>query len=236
MPKQTVLGRATQLARADVSTLLAQAEDPRKMADQLIREYARTIAQAEEAVAATIGGLRLMEQDRREDVDSAREWGQKALAASRKADELRAGGAGPDADRFDTLARVALGRQLQAEQEARTAEPAIASQQVAVDKLRSGLDRMRAKLTRLTSERDALAGRARSAPTRNRMTDAVRTIDVLDPATELGRFDDKVRREEARAVGGQELPASTLDAEFEQVESLGNDAEVEARLAALKSG
>ncbi|MEU5717835.1 PspA/IM30 family protein [Streptomyces sp. NPDC020403] len=236
MPKQTVLGRATQLARADVSALLAQAEDPRKMADQLIREYAGTIAHAEEAVSATMGGLRQMEQDRREDVDSAREWGQKALAASRKADELRAEGAGPDADRFDTLARVALGRQLQAEQEARTAEPAIASQQVAVEKLRSGLDRMRAKLTRLTSERDALAARATSAPTRNVMTDAVRTIGLLDPATELGRFEDKMRREEARAVGGRELPASTLDAEFEQVESLGNDAEVEARLAALKSG
>jgi phage shock protein A len=57
----------------------------------------------------------------------------------------------------------------------------------------------------------------------------------MDPTSELGRFEDKVRREEARAVGAQELAASSLDAQFEQLDSLGDSAEVEARLAALKS-
>ncbi|MFD4899445.1 PspA/IM30 family protein [Streptomyces sp. NPDC058411] len=235
MTKQTVLGRVTQLARANINALIDQAEDPQKMLDQLIRDYTANIAEAEQAVAATIGNLRLMEEDHREDVDAADEWGRKALAASRKADELRAGGAGAEADTFDNLAKVALGRQLQSEQEARTAEPTIASQTVVVDKLKSGLDQMKNKLTQLKSKRDELVARAASAQAQNRMMDAVKSIDVMDPTSELGRFEDKVRREEARAVGKQELAASSLDSQFEQLDSLGESAEIEARLAALKS-
>ncbi|MER5985011.1 PspA/IM30 family protein [Streptomyces sp. NPDC001787] len=235
MTKQTILGRVTQLAKANINALIDQAEDPQKMLDQLIRDYTNNIAEAEQAVATTIGNLRLMEQDHREDVDAAAEWGGKALAASRKADELRAAGSAADADKFDNLAKVALGRQLRAEQEAKTTEPAIASQTEVVDKLKTGLDRMRNKLTELMSKRDELVARAKSAQAQNQMMDAVKNIDVLDPTSELSRFEDKVRREEAKALGKQELAASSLDAQFEQLDSLGESAEVQARLAALKT-
>ncbi|MEU3749412.1 MULTISPECIES: PspA/IM30 family protein [Streptomyces] len=234
MSKQTILGRVTQLAKANINALLDQAEDPQKMLDQLIRDYSSNISEAEEAVAATIGNLRLMEQDHQEDVEAAKEWGGKALTASRKGDELRAGGQAAEADRFDNLAKVALGRQLQSEKEARTAEPTIASQTEVVDKLRAGLDQMKAKLGELRAKRDELVARAKSAQAQNRMMDAVKSIDVLDPTSELSRFEDKVRREEAKAMGKQELAASSLDAQFEQLDALGDSAEIEARLAALK--
>jgi phage shock protein A len=175
-----------------------------------------------------------MEQDHEEDVEAAREWGTKALAASRKADELRGSGQPAEADRFDNLAKVALGRQLQAEQEAKTAEPTIASQTAVVDKLKSGLEQMKVKLGQLQAKRDELVARAKSAEAQNRMMDAVKSVDVLDPTSELHRFEDKVRREEARALGKQELAASSLDAQFEQLEGMGDAAEIEARFAALK--
>ncbi|GAA1352423.1 PspA/IM30 family protein [Streptomyces beijiangensis] len=234
--KQTIFGRVSQLAKANINSLLDQAEDPQKMIDQLIRDYTNNIAEAEQAVAATIGNLRLMEQDHTEDVEAAKEWGGKALASSKKADELRTGGSAADADKFDNLAKVALGRQLQSEKEARTAEPTIASQTDVVAKLKTGLDQMKVKLTELQGKRDELVARAKSAQAQNTMMDAVKNINVLDPTSELGRFEDKVRREEAKAMGKQELAASSLDSQFEQLDSLGDGAEVEARLAALKSG
>ncbi|MFC8273374.1 PspA/IM30 family protein [Streptomyces sp. NPDC057271] len=234
MTKQTVLGRVTQLAKANINALLDQAEDPQKMLDQLIRDYSNNITEAEEAVAATIGNLRLMEQDHQEDMAAAKEWGGKARAASRKGDELRAAGQTAEADRFDNLAKVALERQLQSEKEAKTAEPTIAAQTEVVGKLKDGLDRMKAKLGELRAKRDELVARATSAQAQNRMMDAVKNIDVLDPTSELSRFEDKVRREEARAMGKQELAASSLDAQFEQLDTLGDSAEIEARLAALK--
>lgn len=234
MTKQTILGRVAQLAKANINALLDQAEDPQKMIDQLIREYTSNIREAEDAVGGTIGNLRLMEQDHAEDIAAAAEWGGKAVAASRKADELRATGGVVEADRFDGLAKVALGRQLQSEQEAAGAEPVIAAQTEVVDKLRTGLDQMKERLRQLQGKRDELVARSRTAHAQNTMVDAVRSVNVLDPTSELGRFEDKVRREEARAQGREELAASSLDAQFESLDTLADSAEVAARLARLK--
>ena len=45
----------------------------------------------------------------------------------------------------------------------------------------------------------------------------------------------KVRREEARVIGQQELAASSLDAQFNTLDQMERDTELDARLAALKA-
>jgi phage shock protein A len=236
MAKQSILGRIAQMAKANINALLDSAEDPQLMLDQMVRDYTNSIAEAESAVAQTIGNLRLLEQDYKEDVDAAGDWGRKALAASAKADELRGGGNTVDADKFDNLAKVALGKQMGSEKEARDAEPTIASQTEVVAKLKLGLEAMRGKLGELKSKRDELVARSKTADAQRQVADAVKSIDLLDPTSEIGRFEEKVRREEAKVLGQQELMASSLDAQFESLEDLDKQTEVEARLAALKLG
>lgn len=236
MTKQSIFGRIAQLAKANINALLDAAEDPEKMLDQMVRDYTASIQEAEAAIAQTIGNLRLLEQDHAEDVAAAQDWGRKAVAASAKADELRGAGNAADADKFDNLAKVAIGKQLQAESEAKTAEPTIASQTEIVDKLKSGLEAMKGKLDQLRSQRDQLIARAKIADAQNQVIDAVKSVDIMDPSSELGRFEEKIRREEAKVLGRQELAASSLDAQFEALEDVGVQSEVEARLAALKSG
>src|SRR5690625_4434310 len=126
--KQSTLGRIAQLTRANINALLDRAEDPQKMLDQLVRDYTNSIVEAEEAVAVTIGNLRLAEQDHAADLEEARDWGNKALAASNKAEELRSAGNASEAQRFDDLAKIALTKQINAEQSAKDAEPMIAGQ------------------------------------------------------------------------------------------------------------
>jgi len=236
MSKQSILGRIGQLVRANINALIDSAEDPQLMLDQLVRDYTNSIAEAESAIAETIGNLRLMEQDYKEDVDAAADWGRKALAASAKGDELRTAGNVTDADKFDNLAKIALGKQVSAENEAKNAEPVITSQTQVVDQLKKGLDGMRGKLSELTAKRDELVARSKTADAQQQVQEAVKSIDLLDPTSEISRFEDKIRREEAKVLGAQELAASTLDAQFESLEDLDKQAEVDARLAALKAG
>jgi phage shock protein A len=236
MAKQSILGRITQLLKANINSLIDQAEDPQLMLDQLVRDFTNSIAEAESAVAQTIGNLRLIEQDHAEDLEAAADWGRKALAASTKGDQLRAAGNTVDADKFDNLAKIAIGKQVSFENEAKAAEPTIASQTVTVDALKKGLDGMHAKLEQLISKRDELVARAKTADAQGQVLDAIKSIDLLDPTSELGRFEDKIRREEAKVAGQQELAASSLDAQFEGLEDLAEQAEVETRLAALKGG
>ncbi|WP_157244641.1 PspA/IM30 family protein [Nonomuraea typhae] len=236
MSKQSIFGRVAQLARANINALLDSAEDPQTMLDQMVRDYTDNIAEAERAIAQTIGTLRMVEADHQEDVRAAQEWGRKALAASQRADQLRASGQNAEADKFDDLAKVALGRQMGAEQEADAAEPGIASQREVVEKLKTGLQQMRNKLGELRGKRDELVARAKTAQAQSQVQDAVKSIDILDPTSEVSRFEEKIRREEAKVIGQQELAASSLDAQFESLDDLGAQAEIEARLAALKMG
>ena len=235
MVKQSIFGRIAQLAKANINALIDAAEDPQKMLDQMVRDYTNNIVEAEAAVAQTIGNLRLLEQDHAEDLRDADEWGSKALAASNKADEFRAAGDTANADKFDNLAKIALGKQMQAEREAKAAEPQIASQTQVVEQLKDGLTKMRAKLDELKSKRDELNARQKTAAAQSQVNDALKAFDVMDPTSEVSRFEEKVRREEARVQGQQELAASSLDAQFNDLEELGRQAELDARLAALKN-
>jgi phage shock protein A len=236
MTKQSIFGRISQLTRANINALIDSAEDPERMLDQMVRDYTNNISEAEDAVAQTIGNLRLLEQDMAEDQAAVQEWGNKALAASRKADEFRQQGDTANADKFDNLAKVALQRQLQYESEVKAAVPQIETQQQVVEKLKTGLQGMKQKLSELHAKRSELISRAKMAQAQTKVHEAVKSIDIMDPTSELGRFEEKIRREEAKVAGQAELAASSIDAQFESLDDMGAQTEIEARLAALKAG
>jgi phage shock protein A len=236
MGQQTILGRIAQLTKANIHALLDAAEDPEKMLDQMVRDYRNNIAEAEEAVAQTIGNLRLMEEDAKEASDAAAEWGSKAQAAVNKAKELKAGGNTTEAGTFENLARVALKKQIDFEEDAKDLQPTITQQNEVVGKLKAGLEGMRGKLDELESKRDELIARAKMAEAQAGVMDAVKEIDLTDPTSELSRFEEKVRREEAKVAGRAELASSRLDAQFEILEDEESNALVEARLAELTGG
>ncbi len=85
-------------------------------------------------------------------------------------------------------------------------------------------------------KRDTLVARSRSARAQAQLQDAVKAIDIMDPTSEVNRFEEKVRLEEARVQGHEEIAASSLDAQFASLEDADNKAEIENRLQALKAG
>jgi len=234
--KQSILGRISQLAKANINALIDRAEDPQKMLDQLVRDYTNNIAEAQQAVAQTIGNLRMAEQDYNADVAAVQDWGNKAQSASQLADQYRAKGDAANADKFDNLAKVALGKQIAAENDVKQAQPMIESQRVTVDKLKDGLAMMNEKLAELKSKRDELVARQKSAQAQQQVQSSLSSINVMDPSSEISRFEDSVRRQEAQAMGQAEIAASSFDAQFAQLTASNQDIEVEARLAALKGG
>ncbi len=235
MAQQSILGRMSQMARANINALLDGVEDPEKMLDQMIRDYINSISEAEEAVAQSIGNLRMMEEDSREAQRTAAEWGSKAAAAAAKAKEMRASDPA-EADRFENLARIALKRQITNEDQVNDMAPTIAQQTEVVEKLKGGLILMHQKLEELRTKRDELVGRAKVAEAQEKVYDAIKSVNITDPTSELSRFEDKIRREEAKVAGQAELAASSLDAQFESLDDVSDDLEVERRLAELNQG
>ncbi|MBW8171969.1 PspA/IM30 family protein [Ornithinimicrobium sp. Arc0846-15] len=233
--KQSILGRISQLAKANINSILDRAEDPEKMLDQLVRDYTNSIAEAEEAVAQTIANVRMSEADLRSDEEASAEWGSKALAASAKADQMRAAGDSAGADKFDNLAKLALGRQINHEEAVSQARPSIEQQNATVEQLKDGLVSMKSKLEDLKTRRSQLIARARSAEAQSKVQNAMSALDVMDPTSDLSRFEQRIKQEEALVQGRAEAQATTLEDQFAELEEVGHQSEIEARLAALKN-
>jgi phage shock protein A len=233
---ESILGRIGQLVRANVNSMLDSAEDPEKMLDQLLRDFTNNIAEAEDAVATTVGNLRLNEDDEKEAQSAVGEWGQKAAAASTRAEQLRAGGNAAEADRFDELAKLAIRRQLSFEEQVKTLTVQITQQTALTDQLKDGLNKMRVKREELVNKRDELVSRAKMAQAQTQVQQSLRSVSVMDPSSELNHFEEKIRRQEAQARGMAEVAASSLDNQFDALQGSEDDLEIESRLAALKAG
>lgn len=236
MSQQSIFARVTNLARANIHAMLDGAEDPEKMMDQMIRDYTSNIQEAEQAVAQTLGNLRMLEDDAKEIEQSVDEWGKKAAAAMTRSQQMAAEGRSEEATRFENLARVALSKQVELEQQLSDMRPNIETQSQVVENLRTGLERMKDRLAEIKRRRDELVARARVVEAQSQVNDALKAVDVHDPLSEVSRFEEKIRREEAKVRGQTELAASSLDAQFESLEALTAETEVEARLAALRGG
>lgn len=235
MTDSSILGRVNNLLRANINAAIDKAEDPAVMIDQVVRDFTAQIGEAETAVAQTIGSLRLAQEDLASAQNDVATWGQKAAAASAKADQLRTAGKTVDADKFDDLAKLGLARQIGAEGRVKDLTSAIDTQSAEVEQLKSGLAAMHSKLEDLKLQRNDLVARSQMANAQVGVQKALKAVSIGDPTSAMSHFADKIRREEAQAQGMAELAASSTDAQFA---ALGDDAtatEVEARLVALKS-
>lgn len=231
-----ILGRMGNILRANLNDMLDNAEDPEKMIDQLVRDYTNDIQEAEAAVAQTVGNLRLAEDDLRRDEGEVAEWGAKAAAAAQRASASAAAGNTADATRFDGLAKAALRQQISNENQVKSGRERVAQQTMITDQLKAALNGMRAKLEELQIKRDELVARAKMADAQRQVQESVASINSFDPTSELGRYEDKIRKDEAMARGMAEVGASSLDAQFAALDVDSEDAEIEVRLAALKGG
>jgi phage shock protein A len=236
MAQTTILGRIGSLLRANINSLIDGAEDPEKMLDQLVRDFTNNMSDAEDAVAQTIGNLRMVQQDAQEAHDAALDWGNKAAAASKKADELRAAGNASDADKFDSLAKLALGRQISFEAQGKTFDTQIEQQSALVDQLKDGLTKMAVRRDELVQKRDELVARAKMAKAQTQVQTTLKNVSVMDPTSELSQYEEKVRRQEAMAQGLTEVNANSVDEQFASLQGDEDAVEVDARLAALKAG
>jgi phage shock protein A len=235
MAQTTILGRVGQLLRANINAMLDGAEDPEKMLDQLVRDFTNNMSEAEDAVAQTIGNLRMVEDDAKEASAAEADWASKAAAASRKADELRAAGNVADADKFDNLAKLALSRQISFENQVKTFQTQIDQQTVLVDQLKDGLNKMRVRRDELVQKRDELVARAKMAKAQTQVQTTLKNVSVMDPTSELSQYEEKIRHQEALARGMAEVNANSIDEQFAALQGQEDSAEVEARLAALKA-
>ena len=213
-----MMDRVMRLVRANVNDLIDQAEDPEKMIDQILREMNESLVMARAQVASMIAQEKELELEVQETRKLAGEWGKKAERA------VQAG--------KDDLAREALRRKRDNEENSAIYAEQLGVQKQAVAKLKDQLRQLEAKYQTTLGSRDSLVARQRRARSQRQVAEAIVVFTPLDPSSELDRMERKIRSEEAHAMAALEVGEESFDSQFEALEA---ESDVEDELEALKA-
>jgi phage shock protein A len=158
-----------------------------------------------------------LELDAAETKNLAEEWGRKAERAVTASK--------------DDLAREALRRKRDNEENSAIYTEQLAVQRQAVAKLKDQLRQLEAKYQATLGARDTLIARQRRARAQRQVAEAIVVFTPLDPSSELDRMERKIRSEEAHAMAALEIGEDSFDAQFHALEG---ESDVEDELEALK--
>ncbi|MGH2461776.1 MAG: PspA/IM30 family protein [Chloroflexota bacterium] len=213
-----ILNRISTIAKSNINAMLDAAEDPAKMLDQLTRDMRDGIAQSRTEVAKMIADEKELQANAERSQQLADEWQKKAELAMQKGSE--------------DLAREALHRKVDFANNAKVYQDQWTAQHQAVEKAKSDLHELQEKYDGAVRNREALLARHRRAQAQTQVAKVSAAMNSFDPASQLGRMDERIRLEEARAQASTELSHDTTEDRFAQ---LSQDSAIEDELAKLKT-
>ena len=73
------------------------------------------------------------------------------------------------------------------------------------------------------------------AQAQSQVQESLKSVNVMDPTSEIARYEEGIRRQEALVRGRDEVAASSIDQQFASLDGEENSAEIDARLAELKT-
>ena len=214
-----ITDRISRIVRANVNDLIDRAENPEVMIDQIIRDMESGVDEARGQIATMIAQEKMLAGDLADAEKLANAWGEKAERA------VTAG--------KDDLAREALRRKRDGDQNAGLYAEQLEVQKHAVARLKEQLGQLESKYQHTLSQRDSLLARQKRARAQREVTEKISEFSPFDPTADLERMERKIRQNEAEAQAMLEMKDSSLDAQFDELEV---DDEIEAELAALKKG
>lgn len=213
-----ILDRVSTIARANVNAMLDQAENPEKMLDQLIRDMASSIDQARNEVARMIADEKELQADANRNQQLAVEWQGKAELAMKS--------------NAEDLAREALHRKLDYDNNAKVYQAQFEAQHQAVEKAKTDFRALQNKYDETVRNREMLIARYHRAHAQEKVSQTISAMSAADPTSELARMETRIRQQEARAEASAELSHDSTDDQFAK---LGHDSQVEAELDALRT-
>lgn len=214
-----IFDRLGRVIRANLNSLVNQAEDPEKILEQTVLDMQEDLIKLRQAVAQAIATQKRTERQCSQAQTNSEEWYRRAELALQKGDEV--------------LAREALSRRKAFSDTAQALQAQMDQQSGIVAKLKENMRTLEGKLAEAKTKKDMYIARARSAQASQRLNEMLGNVGTRDAMAAFERMEDKVLRMEAQAEAVAELNVgSDLDRRFKALESNSN---VDADLAALKA-
>ncbi|MEM6994571.1 MAG: PspA/IM30 family protein [Myxococcota bacterium] len=194
--------------------------EPAAALDPVLGAMQTQLAQAQRQTAVAIADERRLRQWVEHCSGHASGWEQRAMLAVRAGDE--------------GLARQALQRKAQWDDQARAYRAQWQDQKQSVDQLRAGLAALADRIAGAQRQRNALIARTVAAQARMSVAHTLAQMDSANPWSTLSQMEDRVVQMEAHAEAASELHLGmddSLEAQFAALEA----STVDDELAALKA-
>jgi phage shock protein A len=222
--------RISGLFSASINDLLDKAEDPEKMANQLIRNMEDSIKELEEGTASALASSKMTFSKLNKAQKERDEWTASATNAMEQGNE--------------ELARKALMRKKNIEKNIEVYESQAADANKLANRMKEEYHSVKEKLDEARSKRDLLITKKKAADSRQKMNETASKFDQhLDGANKayssvsssgdmFNRLEEKIDRQMIEVEAREELREDNIEKELHD---LKKNSEIDDELAALKA-
>ncbi|HSV56402.1 MAG TPA: PspA/IM30 family protein [Magnetospirillaceae bacterium] len=212
-----IFNRFKTVVTSNINDLIAKAENPEKMLNQLLLDMNQQMVESKKAVAMAIADEKKLERELLEQKRQSEEWEKKAMLA------IRSG--------RDDLAKEALLRKQEYEGYTGQLRPQWEAQRASVEKLKESLRQLQSKIDEASRKKNILVARAKRAEAQEKIQKTLTSISGNSSAFDtFDRMSKKVDELEARVEAAKELEDLSKDAslekQFAQLESSGASADM----------
>jgi phage shock protein A len=220
-----IFQKFSTLLKSNINDLIARAENPEKMLNQIILDMRDQLAKAKREVAAAIADERKLRAQLDDEIKQTRDWEHRAMLAVKEG--------------RDDLAKQALIRQQEHAQRAGALEQTWSAQAQETEKLKGSLRQLNDKIEEAKRKRNLLIAKQKRAQAQRRIHETMSGLSDTSAFEAFNRMAEKIEESERRSLAQAEvaeaLSGDTLEHEFMRLEAGGGDADVEDRLLALKA-
>ncbi len=213
-----LLDRIWRVIRANINSLMNQAEDPEKILEQAVEDMQQDLISMRQGVAQAIATQKRTERQMAQNRATADQWRRRAQLALEKGDE--------------NLAREALARRQSYQNNAQTLQAQVEQQKEIINKLKQDMRTLETKISEAKTKKDMYIARARSAVASQKIQELSGNINTGSALSAFERMEEKVMELEAGSEAIGELGADNLEKKFAALEGASD---LDAELAKLKA-
>lgn len=212
------IDRIRRIIRANLNSLVGEAEDPEKILEQTIDEMQQDLIRMRQAVAGAIASQKRTERQARQAQSTADELYQRAQLTLSQGEE--------------NLARSVLTKRKSYQETAKTLQAQLAQQESIVSKLKQDMRTLESKISEAKTKADLYIARAHSAQASQKINEMLSNLGTGSSLVAFERMEEKVMQLEAQSEAISALGSDELEKKFAAIES-SND--IDTDLAALKA-
>lgn len=213
----SIFSRVRDLMSANINSMLDNAEDPEKMADEYLRQLNAELYEAKTNVASAMADASRLNTREDQYTAEVETWSTKAESALRAGDE--------------ELAKAALSRKVQAQKLSDEYKTQSDAQDSQVEQLHQALIQLETRIAETRAKRDLIVAKKNRAQTQEAIQRTARGMSQASAMDKLDQLEEKVDDRLGKAQAMAQLETDSLDTRFKKLEQ---DSEVDAELAELK--